>query len=88
MESACWERWQPVESLCRIRLLPQAIPVAAALLLRLESLTGKEEYAAKAQATIENFADVVEHFGLFAATYGLALQSLVQDPIQGVRDRR
>ncbi|RXH56595.1 thioredoxin domain-containing protein [Granulicella sibirica] len=61
---------------------PAGNSVAAALLLRMESLTGKEEYAAKAQATIENFAGVVEHFGLFAASYGLALQRLVQDPIQ------
>ena len=61
---------------------PAGNSVAAALLLRLESLTGKEEYAAKAQATIENFAGVVEHFGLFAATYGLALQRMVQDPVQ------
>ncbi len=61
---------------------PAGNSVAAALLIRLEALTGKEEYSAKAQETLENFAGVVEHFGLFAASYGLALQGMVRDPVQ------
>jgi uncharacterized protein YyaL (SSP411 family) len=61
---------------------PAGNSVAAALLVRLEGLTGKDEYGVKAQETIENFAGVVEHFGLFAASFGLALRRLVQDPIQ------
>ena len=61
---------------------PAGNSVAAALLIRLETLTGDASYGDKAQATIENFAGVVEHFGLFAATYGLALQRMVQQPVQ------
>ncbi|MCL2660843.1 MAG: thioredoxin domain-containing protein [Acidobacteriaceae bacterium] len=61
---------------------PAGNPVAAALLLRLESLNGREDYAAKARETLEAFAGVVEHFGLYAATYGLALQRLIRQPVQ------
>jgi uncharacterized protein YyaL (SSP411 family) len=61
---------------------PAGNPVGAALLLRLEALTGREEFAAKAQATLECFAGIVEHFGLYAASYGLALRRLVEAPMQ------
>jgi uncharacterized protein len=61
---------------------PAANSVAAALLLRLEALNGNPEYRAKAQATLETFAGVVEHFGLYAASYGLALQRLLQPAVQ------
>lgn len=61
---------------------PAGNPVAAALLLRLEALSGNEEYVVAAQETMETFAGVVEHFGLYAATYGLALQRMLQRPVQ------
>jgi uncharacterized protein YyaL (SSP411 family) len=61
---------------------PAGNPVGAALLLRLEALNGREDYAVKAQETMETFAGVVEHFGLYAASYGLALQRLVQRAVQ------
>jgi uncharacterized protein YyaL (SSP411 family) len=61
---------------------PAANPVAAALLLRLEALNGREDYMVKALDTLETFAGVVEHFGLYAATYGLALQRMVQRAVQ------
>ncbi len=61
---------------------PAGNPVAAALLMRLEALNGREDYAVKALDTMEHFAGVVEHFGLFAATYGLALQRMVQRAVQ------
>jgi uncharacterized protein YyaL (SSP411 family) len=61
---------------------PAGNPTAAALLLRLEALNGREDYAVKALETLETFAGVVEHFGLFAASYGLALQRMVQRPVQ------
>ena len=51
---------------------PAGNPVGAALLLRLEALNGREDYAVKALETLETFAGVVEHFGLYAASYGLA----------------
>ncbi len=61
---------------------PAGNPVAAMLLLRLEAMNGRETFMLAAQETLETFAGVVEHFGLYAATYGLALQRLVQRPIQ------
>jgi uncharacterized protein YyaL (SSP411 family) len=61
---------------------PAGNPTAAALLLRLEALNGRADLRDKARETLETFAGVVEHFGLYAATYALALQRLVQPPIQ------
>src|SRR5277367_2726894 len=61
---------------------PAGNPVAAALLLRLEALNGREDYAVKALETLETFAGVVEHFGLYAASYGLALQRMVLRAVQ------
>jgi uncharacterized protein YyaL (SSP411 family) len=61
---------------------PAANPVGAALLMRLESLNGRVDFLVKAQETMETFAGVVEHFGLYAASYGLALQRLVQRAVQ------
>ena len=61
---------------------PAGNPMAAALLLRLESLNGKVDYLVAAQETLEMFAGIVEHFGLYAATYGLALQRIAQRPVQ------
>ncbi len=61
---------------------PAGNPVAAALLLRLEGLNAREDYMVTAQETLETFAGVVEHFGLYAATYGIALQRMLQRPIQ------
>jgi uncharacterized protein YyaL (SSP411 family) len=61
---------------------PAANPVGAALLMRLEALNGREDFLVKAQETMETFAGVVEHFGLYAASYGLALQRLVQRAVQ------
>jgi uncharacterized protein len=57
---------------------------AAAALLRLETLSGREDFREKAEDTLENFAGVVEHFGLYAGTYGLALELLVLSPVQVV----
>ena len=61
---------------------PAGNPVAAALLMRLEALNGRADYLVKAQETMECFAGVVEHFGLYAASYGLALQRMVQRAVQ------
>jgi hypothetical protein len=57
---------------------------AAAALLRLEALSGRADFREKAEDTLENFAGVVEHFGLYAGMYGLALALLVLPPIQVV----
>jgi uncharacterized protein YyaL (SSP411 family) len=61
---------------------PAGNPMAAMLLMRLGELNGRLDYAEKAQETLETFAGVVEHFGLYAATYALALQRMVREPIQ------
>jgi uncharacterized protein YyaL (SSP411 family) len=57
---------------------PSGNAVAAALLLRLHALTGDELYRTRALDTLETFAGVVEHFGLYAASYGLALRRAVE----------
>jgi len=61
---------------------PAANPVAAMLLLRLHALNGNEEYAVKAKQTLDAFAGVVEHFGLYAASYALALQRMLTPEVQ------
>ncbi|HXB61594.1 MAG TPA: thioredoxin domain-containing protein [Acidobacteriaceae bacterium] len=61
---------------------PAGNPMAAALLFRMESLNGRTDYTVKAEDTIESFAGVVEHFGLYAGTFGLAMQRMVQPPVQ------
>ena len=63
---------------------PAGNPAAAAALLRLEALSGREDFREKAEDTLEHFGGVVEHFGLYAGTYGLALERLLLPPIQVV----
>ena len=63
---------------------PAGNPAAAAALLRLEALSGRADFRQKAEDTLENFAGIVEHFGLFAGTYGLALELLLLHPAQVV----
>jgi uncharacterized protein YyaL (SSP411 family) len=61
---------------------PAGNPMAAMLLMRVGELNGRADYAQKAQETLETFAGVVEHFGLYAATYALALERMVREPLQ------
>jgi len=61
---------------------PAGNALAAAVLLRLGSLTGEVVYETRAQETLETFAGVVEHFGLYAASYGLALRRAVAGSVQ------
>ena len=63
---------------------PAGNPAGAALLLRLHALNGKPVYRDNAQETLETFAGVVEHFGLYAATFGLALGRLARPAVQVV----
>ena len=63
---------------------PAGNPTAAAALLRLEALSGRTEYREIAEDTLECFAGIVEHFGLYAGSYGLALERLLLDPVQVV----
>jgi uncharacterized protein YyaL (SSP411 family) len=57
---------------------PSGNALAATLLLRLYALTGDDLYRTRAQETLETFAGIVEHFGLYAASYGLALRRAVE----------
>ncbi len=63
---------------------PAGNPTAAAALLRLEALSGRKEYREVAEDTLESFAGIVEHFGLYAGSYGLALERLLLYPVQVV----
>jgi uncharacterized protein YyaL (SSP411 family) len=63
---------------------PAGNPTAVSALLRLEPLSGRAEYHEIAEDTLESFAGIVEHFGLYAGSYGLALERLLLDPIQVV----
>ena len=62
--------------------VPAGNPAAAAALLRLEALNGRADLREKAADTLEAFAGVVSHFGLYAGTYGLALERLLLPPLQ------
>jgi hypothetical protein len=63
---------------------PAGNPTAASALLRLEALSGRAEYREIAEDTLASFAGIVEHFGLYAGSYGLALERLLLDPVQVV----
>jgi len=63
---------------------PAGNPAAAAALLRLEVLSGRVDFREKAEDTLEHFGGVVEHFGLYAGTYGLALERLLLPAVQVV----
>ena len=63
---------------------PAGNPTAASALLRLESLSGRSEYRQIAAETLASFAGIVEHFGLYAGSYALALERLLLDPVQVV----
>jgi len=63
---------------------PAGNPTTAALLLRLWALNDKPEYRIRAEETLETFAGIVEHFGLYAASFALALQRLVLPVVQVV----
>jgi uncharacterized protein YyaL (SSP411 family) len=63
---------------------PAGNPTAASALLRLEALSGKTEFREIAEDTLGSFAGIVEHFGLYAGSYALALNRLLLDPMQVV----
>ena len=63
---------------------PAGNPVAAIALLRLHHFTGNAGYREKAEQTLETFAGIVEQFGIFAATYGIAVLHFLEQPVQVV----
>src|SRR5215475_8190217 len=58
--------------------------MAAIVLLRLHHYTGDNGYREKAEETLEAFAGIAEQFGIFAATYGIAVVHFLESPIQVV----
>jgi len=63
---------------------PAGNPTAAHALLRLEALSGRKEFREIAEYTLGFFVGIVERFGLHAASYGMALERLLLDPVQVV----
>jgi hypothetical protein len=61
---------------------PAGNPTAASALLRLEALSGHDEYQEIAEDTLSTFSGVVGHFGLYAGSYGLVLERLMLDSLQ------
>jgi len=52
---------------------PAGNPAAAIALLRLHAYTNLSKFRDLAEDTLEAFAGIAEHYGLFASTYGIAL---------------
>ena len=63
---------------------PAGNPMAAIALLRMHHYTGDAGYRDKADLTLETFAGIVEQFGIFASTYGIAVVHLLESPVQVV----
>ena len=63
---------------------PAGNPMAAIALLRLHHYADDKGYRDQAEQTLETFAGVAGQFGIFAATYGIAVSHLLESPIQVV----
>jgi uncharacterized protein YyaL (SSP411 family) len=63
---------------------PAGNPMAAIALLRLHHYTGDATYRDKAEQTLETFAGVAAQYGIFVATYGIAVVHFLQSPVQVV----
>jgi uncharacterized protein YyaL (SSP411 family) len=63
---------------------PSGNGMAAIALLRMHHYTGDTAYRDRAELTLEAFAGVVEQFGIFAATYGIAVVHYLETPLQVV----
>jgi uncharacterized protein len=61
---------------------PAGNPMAAIALLRMHDYTGDSSYRDKAEQTLETFAGIVGQFGIFAATYGIAVARFLENPVQ------
>jgi uncharacterized protein len=61
---------------------PAGNPMAVIALIRLHHYTGDADYHDKAEQTLEVFGGVASQFGIFAATYGIALVHWLESPLQ------
>jgi uncharacterized protein YyaL (SSP411 family) len=63
---------------------PAGNPAAAIALLRLHAYTNDQKYRNAAEITLKAFAAIAGHYGLFAATYGIALDMYLRPHTQVV----
>ena len=63
---------------------PAGNPMAAIALARLHHYTDDPSFRDKAEQTLETFAGIAEQFGIFAATYGIAVLHWLESPVQVV----
>jgi uncharacterized protein len=63
---------------------PAGNPMAAIALMRMHHYADDAGYRDKAEQTLETFAGVAEQFGIFAATYGIAVLHFLESPVQVV----
>lgn len=63
---------------------PAGNPAAAIALLRLHAYTNQPSYRNVAEDTLEAFAGIAEHYGMFAATYAIALDMYLHPHTQVV----
>jgi hypothetical protein len=61
---------------------PAGNSAAAIAMLRLHHYTGEAKYRDITRKTLECFAGVVDHFGIYAGTYGLALRMYLEPATQ------
>jgi len=63
---------------------PAGNPAAAIALLRLHAYTNDAQHRELAEKTLKAFAGIAAHYGLFAASYGVALSMYLQPHTQVV----
>jgi uncharacterized protein len=63
---------------------PAGNPAAAIALLRLHAYTNDAQHRDRAEGTLKAFAGIAAHYGLFAATYGIALDMYLHPHTQVV----
>src|SRR5262249_49079707 len=63
---------------------PAGNPAAAIALLRMHAYTNDAKYHNAAESTLKAFAVIAGHYGLFAATYGIALDMYLRPHTQVV----
>jgi hypothetical protein len=63
---------------------PAGNPAAAIALLRLHAYSGDEKHREVAESTLETFAGIAGHFGIFGATYGIAISLYLRPHTQVV----
>ena len=64
--------------------MPAGNPAATIALLRLHAYTNDAKYRRLAESTLTAFAGIAAHYGLFASTYGIALDMYLQPHTQVV----